>query len=148
MLVSPDPGLTHPLTVVPTDVVYSLEMNSINAVILPKEIMFANTTKVNHFHCEELDDVAISVQVRMTYRAGQHCSCRRRRCPYRVVEDCRVVELLAMTEGRAAATRLPAICKQPLWEVHLLTGSLSSVTFMPDLTVRLFGMPDQFWDEI
>ena len=31
-------------------------MNSINAVMLPKEIMFANTTKVNHCHCEEFDD--------------------------------------------------------------------------------------------
>ena len=58
-------GPTHPLTVVPTDVVYSLEMNSINAVMLPKEILFANTTKVNHCHCEEFDDVAIGVQVRM-----------------------------------------------------------------------------------
>ena len=58
------------LPVVPTDVVYSLEMNSINAVILPKDIMFANTTKVNHCHCEEYDDVAIGIQVRMTHRAG------------------------------------------------------------------------------
>ena len=60
------PTPTHPLTVVPTDVVYSLEMESINAVMLPEEIIFANTAKVNNCHCEESDDVAISVQVRMT----------------------------------------------------------------------------------
>ena len=95
------PATDGELDVVPTDVVYSLEMNSINAVILPKEIMFANTTKVNHCHCEEFDDVAIGIQVRMTYRAGQHCPCRGLRCPYRAFEDCHVVELLAMTNGRA-----------------------------------------------
>ena len=85
--------------------------------MLSEQIMYANTIKVINCHCEEFDDpfgklragVAISVQVRITYRAGQHCSCRRRRCPYRVVDDCHawpelvewVVELLAMTEGRA-----------------------------------------------
>ena len=81
----------------------------INAVMLSEEIMYANTIKVNNCHCEEFDDpfgklragVAISVQVRITYRAGQHCPCRRRRCPYRIVEDCHVVELLATTERRA-----------------------------------------------
>ena len=42
----------------------------INAVKLSEEIMFANTAKVNNCHCEESDDVAIGVQVRITYRAG------------------------------------------------------------------------------
>ena len=73
----------------------------INAVMLPEEIVFANTAKVNNCHCEEFDDVAIGIQVRMTYRACQHCPCRGLRCPYRALEDCHVVELLAMTNGRA-----------------------------------------------
>ncbi len=73
----------------------------INAVMLSEEIVFANTARVNNCHCEEFDDVAIGIQVRMTYRAGQHCPCRGLRCLYRAFEDCHVVELLAMTNGRA-----------------------------------------------
>ena len=77
--------------------------------MLSEEIVFANTAKVNNCHCEEFDDVAIGVQNRMTYRAGQHCPCRGLRCPYRAFEDCPawpelvewVVGLLAMTNGRA-----------------------------------------------
>ena len=45
--------------------------------------------------------MAIGIQVRMTYRVGQHCPCRGLRCSYRAFEDCHVVELLAMTNGRA-----------------------------------------------
>ena len=56
---------------------------------------------VNNCHCEEFDDVAIGVQLRMTIQIGQHCLCRKRRRPYRVVEDCHVVELLAMTKWLA-----------------------------------------------
>ena len=92
---------------------------SINAVMLSEEIMFANTAKVNNCHCEEFDDVAIGIQVRITYRAGQHCPCPRRRCPFRVVEDCHVVELLAMTERRA---QLPLACLQ---SVNNLYGNYS-----------------------
>ena len=39
--------------------------------MLPEEIVFANAAKVNNCHCEESYDVAIGIQVRMTYRAGQ-----------------------------------------------------------------------------
>ena len=84
----------------------------INIIMLAEEIVFADAATVNNYHCEEFDDpfdpfdrlragVAIGVQLSMTYRAGQQCPRCRRRCLYRVIEYCHVVELLAMTKGRA-----------------------------------------------
>ena len=66
------------------------------AVMLSEEILVANTANVNNCHCEEFEpalseverDVAIGVQVAITYRAGQFSPCRRRRCPYHFDEDC------------------------------------------------------------
>ncbi len=70
-------------------------------VLLSEATLVANAVKVTSCHCEEFDDVAIGDQVGKTRRVGQHGPCRSRRCPYRVVEYCHVVELLAMTKGRA-----------------------------------------------
>ena len=44
-------GSTHTLAVLPTDVVYSREVKSINAVLLSEEIMFASTARANNCHC-------------------------------------------------------------------------------------------------
>lgn len=44
----------------------------------------------------------------------------------------------------------PVLCGQVTSSAidPLLTESFPGVSFTPDLTVRLFGTPDQFWDEI
>ena len=50
------PNVDHQLDVVPADVVYSLEIESITAVMSSEEIVFANTTRVNMCHYAEFDD--------------------------------------------------------------------------------------------
>ena len=42
---------THTLAILPTDVVSSREVESINAVMLSEEIVFASTARANNCHC-------------------------------------------------------------------------------------------------
>ena len=69
--------------------------------MLSEEIVFSNTAKVDNCHCEEFDDVAILERAVGTSQSSARAVLTGSVCHPDLDTDCHVVELLAMTNGRA-----------------------------------------------